>query len=105
MARKNRHIRFEPTTASVRSRIDYGEYYAAESTVTPSVMYVLDEDVVAIVAQNITVMLSPDIIEEINMMLDYINDPDNIRILRMMRGRRESEKYVKKRVKRFKSDH
>lgn len=88
---RKRHIRFERTTPTVKSRLTWGQFYAAESVVAPSVMYVLDEDVIAVVTEKQTVMLSPDIAEEIGIMLEYINDSDNRRMLRRMRAKREGE--------------
>lgn len=89
MARRNRFIQIFGTPKSAMSRIDWGDYYSVESAITPGVTYVLDEDVVAVVMQNGTVLLSPDIIDEIVAMNQIINDADNKRIFRNMRNRRE----------------
>ena len=89
MARKTRHIRFEKSSPKVRSRLTWGDYYAVEGIVAPSVTFVLDEDAIAIVTDKDAVLLSPDIVEELGIMLDYISDADNQRILRKMRKERE----------------
>lgn len=57
-------IKVYKTNDAIKSRIDYGKYYAVQSEIEPSMMYIISDKEIAIVQNNLTFRVPIQLFDE-----------------------------------------
>ena len=70
-----------PMNGSMRSRLDYGDYYAIQSQADKTMMYVFEKDEVAVITPDVAIRIPVDLFREIADIAEDYNDLKRRRIV------------------------